>query len=133
MGEETSNQDENLLGIENIKDLVDFAIPFARTMTEALEDGKISIWEVVGIMKFRKKFSNLIKSKSFSSAVKEVRELDSEERAQLLLHISQEHKIDPTSVEAVIDDSMAVVESAVKLQQTFDALNNRVDSNALAE
>jgi hypothetical protein len=92
------------VGIESIKSQLKFAVSLANGISASMADGKLGLEDMVNFYEVAKNAKPALDSLKMVKA--EFKDLDAEERAQLLDYGINELKIISSEVEAVISNAM---------------------------
>ncbi len=91
----------NNLGIENLKAVALFGINLAESLDKKLEDGKINLFEGIGLLKDLKDIPDVIKAAP--AAVEELKDLDQDEREELVALVQNELDLRNDNVEKLVE------------------------------
>ena len=91
------------VGIENLKEVLSFGISFQQSLGEAMEDGKVSFIEIVGMAPDLAKAPKAIQSAKFIPG--EIADLDDTEKVSLYTFIQDKFDIEDDEVEEIIEDT----------------------------
>lgn len=95
------------LGIENLKLVVRFAIDLGMEIDKKLEDGKITIWEGLGLIPELKALPNII---AHSEDIRnEFLDLDDSEKTELVGFVKDNFDIENDKVESIIEKSIDMI------------------------
>ena len=108
------------LGIENLKEVALFGINLAESVDKKLEDGKIGVFEGLDLLKDLKKLPKLIKAAP--NAVDELKDLDADERKELVELVQKELDLRNDKVEQMVEKGIAAMANIAGLVDDFQSL-----------
>ena len=110
------------LGVKNIKKLLEFGFELQQDLTNVLEDGKVSFFEATRFIGTALELSSVVKS--WPEVKKELADLDSDERADLLNFAIESLSIPNEEVENFVEhavqwtvSTLALIELGKKLKK----------------
>lgn len=92
------------LGIEKLKRLASIGIEIGGDIEKALEDGKVSLWEGLGIVPNLKDLGFIIKERKDIKA--EYEDLSNAEKEELCLYIKEKFDLKNDKLEMIIEKSL---------------------------
>lgn len=109
-----------MLGTENLKKVLAFALGLGNELAKGFEDGKLSLVEGMGLA------DNLLAIPGLISARKEIlaelKDLDAAERQELFDYVKQEFDLPDDRIEAIVEEALGLVENIVAIIYTFQQL-----------
>lgn len=105
-----------MYGTEKLKALIIFGVKFGQALDKKLDDGKLTLWEGVGLVPLLKDIPNLIKDAG--QAWKEYVDMDRVEKDELILFFSNQFDIKNDEVEDFIQQVLKCIMEMTALVNT---------------
>lgn len=109
-----------MLGIENLKKLIKFALDLSRNIQTALGDKKVTIAEIFGFLPELMQVPGIVKA--WTDIKAEYEDLSKEERLELHSYVVSEFDIPNDKVEAFIENALLQAISLITLVEEWKDL-----------
>lgn len=109
-----------MLGIENLKKVVKFALDVTKQISDSLSDGKITTLELFNFIPELSQIPGIVTS--WPNITAELKELEAAERQQLLDYVKAEFHLPNEKLESFIENALMNVVSLIALVEEFKAL-----------
>lgn len=109
-----------MLGIENLKKLIDLGLRIPKEIADVTEDGKVTIGEVFGFLPVATEI--IAVSKSWKDVVAEFKDLDDQEKQSLYQYFADKFDLPNDKVELFVEHALLQAITLIKLVEEFKAL-----------
>ena len=110
---------QETLGTEHLKQVISIGIGLGQSLSEKLEDGKLSLVEKFQLLGDFREGINLVKAAP--KALEEFKDLDASERAALVSYFEKEFDLANDRVETIIEKSLNLVSALADLIEAIKA------------
>jgi hypothetical protein len=113
-----------MLGIENLKKLLNAGLNFGKSAAKALEDKKVSFFEAIGLVP--EVFALIGIGKTWSEVQAEINDLEDDEKDEIYDYVKTEFDIPNDKVETFIESALMNIISLNALIYQFKHINDPI-------
>lgn len=114
------------LGIKEVKEMVDLVVAVVESGAEIMKDGKVGIEDLGSVMRLVPYIGPAVQDAHMIPA--ELKDLDSDEAAELLAHVGAKLVVDDKKAAIVIDHSLKMLKKSYELYLEGKAMKAELDA-----